>query len=63
MVPPADAARAGDEIADDEGLEGIDRLARRYTCQAYARRADPRVNAWFEVDSWYGWYGGAPWTG
>ena len=51
------------EIADDDGLEGIDRLARHYTGQPYARRDDPRVNAWIEVDSWYGWYGGAPWTG
>jgi PPOX class probable F420-dependent enzyme len=51
------------EIAEDEGLAGIDRLARRYTGQAYARREDPRVNAWIEVDSWYGWYAGAPWTG
>jgi PPOX class probable F420-dependent enzyme len=51
------------EIADDDGLEGIDRLARHYTGEAYARRQDPRVNAWIEVDSWYGWYRGAPWTG
>jgi hypothetical protein len=51
------------EIADDDGLEGIDRLARHYTGQAYARRQDPRVNASIEVDSWYGWYSGAPWTG
>jgi PPOX class probable F420-dependent enzyme len=51
------------EIADDDNLEGIDRLARHYTGEPYARRQDPRVNAWIEVDSWYGWYGGAPWTG
>jgi PPOX class probable F420-dependent enzyme len=51
------------EIADDDGLAGIDRLARRYTGDAYARRQSPRVNAWIEVDSWYGWHGGAPWTG
>ena len=51
------------EIADDTDLEGIDRLARLYTGQAYARREDPRVNAWIEVVSWYGWAGGAPWTG
>jgi PPOX class probable F420-dependent enzyme len=51
------------EIADDDGLEGIDRLARHYTGNDYARRADPRVNAWIEVESWYGWAGGAPWTG
>ena len=51
------------EIADDDRLAGIDRLARRYTGEPYARRQDPRVNAWIDVDSWYGWYGGAPWTG
>jgi PPOX class probable F420-dependent enzyme len=51
------------EIADDSGLEGIDRLARHYTGEAYARRQDPRVNAWIDVDSWYGWASGAPWTG
>jgi PPOX class probable F420-dependent enzyme len=51
------------EIADDDRLEGIDRLARRYTGDAYARREQARVNAWIEVDSWYGWAGGAPWTG
>ena len=50
------------EIADDEGLAGIDRLARHYTGEAYARRGTA-VNAWIEVDSWYGWHGGAPWTG
>ena len=51
------------EIADDDGLAGIDRLARHYTGNDYARRQDPRVNAWIEVDSWYGWYQGAPWEG
>jgi PPOX class probable F420-dependent enzyme len=51
------------EIANDESLAGIDRLARHYTGEAYARRADPRVNAWIEIDSWYGWYQGAPWSG
>ncbi len=51
------------EIADDDGLESIDRLARRYTGNDYARRDSRRVNAWIEVESWYGWHGGAPWTG
>src|SRR5215218_838933 len=46
------------EIADDDELEGIDRLSRRYTGEAYARRDDLRVNAWIEVESWYGWAGG-----
>jgi PPOX class probable F420-dependent enzyme len=51
------------EIADDAGLAGIDRLARQYTGDDYKRRDNPRVNAWIEVDSWYGWHGGAPWAG
>jgi len=51
------------EIAADDALEGIDRLARHYTGNAYARRQDARVNAWIDVGSWYGWYGGAPWMG
>jgi PPOX class probable F420-dependent enzyme len=51
------------EIADDDELEGIDRLSRRYTGEAYARRDDARVNAWIDVESWYGWAGGSPWTG
>jgi PPOX class probable F420-dependent enzyme len=50
-------------IADDDGLEGIDRLARHYTGSDYARRDGRRVNAWIGVESWYGWRGGAPWTG
>ena len=51
------------EIADDGDLAGIDRLSRHYTGQDYARREDPRVNAWIDVESWYGWSGGAPWSG
>jgi PPOX class probable F420-dependent enzyme len=51
------------EIVDDDGLEGIDRLSIHYTGNPYARREQPRVNAWIEVESWYGWSGGAPWRG
>jgi PPOX class probable F420-dependent enzyme len=51
------------EIADDTDLAGIDRLSTQYTGDPYARREQRRVNAWIEVDSWYGWSGGAPWTG
>jgi PPOX class probable F420-dependent enzyme len=50
-------------IEDDADFEGIDRLSRRYTGEPYARRNQQRVNAWLEIDSWYGWAGGAPWTG
>ena len=51
------------EIADDEGLAGIDRLCNHYMGSDYSARDDPRVNAWFEVDSWYGWSGGSYWSG
>jgi PPOX class probable F420-dependent enzyme len=51
------------EIADDDDLSGIDRLSTLYTGDPYARREQKRVNAWIEVDSWYGWSGGAPWAG
>ena len=43
------------EIAPDEGLAGIDRLARRYRGTPYRNRTSPRTNAWMEVDSWHGW--------
>lgn len=50
-------------IEDDPSLEDIDRLSRHYTGEAYARREQKRVSAWIDVDKWYGWAGGAPWTG
>jgi PPOX class probable F420-dependent enzyme len=51
------------EIADDADLAGIDRLSTHYTGNPYARREQTRVNAWIEVESWYGWAGGRPWEG
>ena len=51
------------EISDDPDLADIDRLSRHYTGNAYARRQQQRVSAWMEVSRWYGWAGGAPWTG
>jgi PPOX class probable F420-dependent enzyme len=51
------------EIADDEGLAGIDRLCNHYMGSDYGARDDPRVNAWFEINSWYGWSGGGYWSG
>jgi PPOX class probable F420-dependent enzyme len=51
------------EIADDEGLKGIDRLSTHYMGSPYSARHQQRVNAWIEVESWYGWSGGAPWSG
>jgi PPOX class probable F420-dependent enzyme len=51
------------EIEDDADLELIDRLSRRYTGEPYPRRQQHRVNARIEIESWYGWDGGASWTG
>ncbi|MDX6697674.1 MAG: hypothetical protein QOE65_1071 [Solirubrobacteraceae bacterium] len=51
------------EISDDDTLEGIDRLSRHYTGDPYARPDQKRVNAWIEVESWYGWATGEPWRG
>jgi PPOX class probable F420-dependent enzyme len=51
------------EIADDDGLEGIDRLSIHYTGDPYARRDQHRVNAWIEVESWYAWSNGKYWDG
>jgi PPOX class probable F420-dependent enzyme len=43
------------ELAEDVGLEAIDRLAERYTGGRYPNRQRGRVNAWIEVDRWHGW--------
>jgi len=43
------------ELADDEGLVDIDRLARHYTGKEYRNRERGRVSAWIEIDSWHGW--------
>jgi PPOX class probable F420-dependent enzyme len=43
------------EISDDDGLVGIDRIARHYTGDAYRNRERGRVNAWIEIDRWHGW--------
>jgi PPOX class probable F420-dependent enzyme len=51
------------EIADDDGLAGIDRLSIHYTANPYARRDQHRVNAWIEVESWYAWSNGKYWDG
>ena len=51
------------EIEPDRGFEGIDRLSLHYTGQPYRQRDRGRVNAWIQVESWYGWAVGAPWAG
>jgi PPOX class probable F420-dependent enzyme len=43
------------EMYDDEGLRDIDRLAHRYTGEAYKTRGSPRVSAWIQVQAWHGW--------
>ena len=48
-------------IEDDPDLVDIDRLAHRYTGNAYRNRTGKRVSAWIEVERWHGWSGGGPW--
>jgi PPOX class probable F420-dependent enzyme len=48
---------------EDSEFDGVDGLSRHYTGEPYARRDQNRVNAWIEVESWYGWATGRPWTG
>jgi PPOX class probable F420-dependent enzyme len=43
------------EMSTDEGLAGIDRIARHYTGKPYANRERGRVSAWIEIDRWHGW--------
>ena len=43
------------ELSDDEGLAGIDRIAKHYTGKPYRNRERGRVNAWIEIDRWHGW--------
>jgi PPOX class probable F420-dependent enzyme len=50
------------EIEDDTDLSDIDRIAKHYTGEPYARRQQGRVNAWIEVDSWHAWENGKPWS-
>jgi len=50
------------EIADDDALGGIDRLSEHYTGKSYARCDQKRVNVWIQIESWYGWLNGQPWT-
>jgi PPOX class probable F420-dependent enzyme len=48
-------------IEEDEDLEDIDRLARRYTGNAFRRRDSRRVSAWLEPERWHGWSDAGPW--
>ncbi len=44
-----------EELADDDDLGDIDRLARHYNDRPYPNRKSPRVSAWITVDRWHGW--------
>jgi PPOX class probable F420-dependent enzyme len=48
-------------IADDTELADIDRLARRYTGNAFGNRTASRVSAWLEPERWHAWSDSAPW--
>ncbi|MBW8741783.1 MAG: PPOX class F420-dependent oxidoreductase [Gaiellaceae bacterium] len=49
------------EIVPDDDLVDIDRLARRYTGNAYRDRARKSISAWLEPERWYGWISGGHW--
>jgi PPOX class probable F420-dependent enzyme len=48
-------------IADDPDLADIDRLARRYTGEAFRNRTAKRVSAWLEPERWHGWSASGRW--
>jgi PPOX class probable F420-dependent enzyme len=48
-------------IEEDVGLRDIDRLAVRYTGEAFRTRDRRRFSAWVEVDTWHGWAGANAW--
>jgi PPOX class probable F420-dependent enzyme len=48
-------------IEPDTDLADIDRLARRYTGNAFRRRESKRVSAWLEPERWHGWSDAGPW--
>ncbi|MGI8761478.1 MAG: PPOX class F420-dependent oxidoreductase [Jatrophihabitantaceae bacterium] len=45
-------------MADDIGLQDIDRLSQHYTGEPYRNRERPRVSVHVEIDRWHGWSGG-----
>ena len=51
------------DLADDPDLEGIDHLSQHYMGGDYPRVGQHRVNGWIEIESYYGWDAGQPWTG
>jgi PPOX class probable F420-dependent enzyme len=49
------------DIQPDDDLADIDRLARRYTGNAFRRPGSTRVSAWLEPERWHGWSDAGPW--
>jgi PPOX class probable F420-dependent enzyme len=45
----------------DSELRDIDRLARRYTGEAFRTRDRRRFSAWIHVEAWHGWEGSHAW--
>lgn len=43
------------DLAPDDGLKDIDRLALRYTGAPYPDRESPRTSAWVGITAWHGW--------
>ncbi|HWK29247.1 MAG TPA: PPOX class F420-dependent oxidoreductase [Solirubrobacter sp.] len=43
------------EIAPDEGLKQIDRIAQHYRGAPYPNRDSPRFSAWIEITAWHAW--------
>jgi PPOX class probable F420-dependent enzyme len=43
------------DLADDEGLVDIDRIATHYTGKPYANRERGRLSAWIEPEFWHRW--------
>ena len=43
------------ELSDDPDLVDIDRLSNHYGAGAYGNRANKRVSARIEIESWHGW--------
>ena len=44
-----------DEMREDTGLAGIDRIAQHYIGRPYPQRDRHRISAWIAVDGWHAW--------
>jgi len=50
-------------LEEDAHLGDIDRICTHYMGAPYGQRERGRVSALIEVESWYAWDAGRPWTG